>query len=165
MCSIRTERAGVVPPSSFPGQAGERAAAGRRVAGATVCLACAGVLAVAAWLTPDASGLGTHRQLGLPACGWVHGLGIPCPTCGMTTAFAAAADGDFLASLRAQPLGLVLALATGMTAVAAGYVAATGSALGGHLVRLLDRRVGWTFLLLALASWGYRIVVHKGLLP
>jgi hypothetical protein len=139
--------------------------AGRRVAGAAVCLACAGILGVAAWLTPDASGLGTHRQLGLPACGWVHGLGIPCPTCGMTTAFAAAADGHFLGSMRAQPLGFVLAIATGMTAVAAGYVAATGSALGGHLVRLLDRRIGWAFLVLALASWGYRIVVHKGLLP
>ena len=40
------------------------------------------VLSIAAWLAPDPSGLGTHQQLGLPACTSVAILGIRCPACG-----------------------------------------------------------------------------------
>lgn len=141
------------------------AIAGRRIAGATIFAACGAILAVAAWLTPNAAGLGTHRQLGLPACGWVQGLDMPCPTCGMTTAFAAAADGDFVSAFRAQPFGLLLAIATGMTAVIAGHVALTGSSLGGYMVGLLGRRSAWAILVIALGAWFFRIASHKGLLP
>ena len=40
---------------------------------------CGGVLGFAAYLTPSAEGLGTHTQLGMPSCGWIHTMGIPCP--------------------------------------------------------------------------------------
>lgn len=139
--------------------------AGRRLAATVVFAASAGLLGVAAWLSPDHSGLGTHTQLALPACGWVSGLGIPCPTCGMTTAFAAAADGDLLGSMKAQPLGFLLALSTAMAAVVSAYVMATGSALGGHLVRMLGPRSGWTLLVLALVAWAYKIAAFRGLTP
>ncbi|NBO19844.1 MAG: DUF2752 domain-containing protein, partial [Proteobacteria bacterium] len=39
------------------------------------------------WLTPDARGLGTHEQLGLPPCGFYLWYGLPCPSCGMTTSW------------------------------------------------------------------------------
>jgi hypothetical protein len=41
------------------------------------------LLATARWLTPDARGLGTHEQLGLPPCGFYLWYGLPCPSCGM----------------------------------------------------------------------------------
>jgi hypothetical protein len=127
--------------------------------------ACLALLGVAAWLEPDTSGLGTHRQLFLAPCGWVTGFGVPCPTCGMTTAFACAADGRFLASLRAQPLGALLAVATSVAGLVALYVAWTGSALGGHMVRLLTPRVGWALLAAAGLAWAYKIAVFRGFLP
>src|SRR5690606_33691507 len=70
-----------------------RANAGARIVACGVGAGCLGVLGLAPWLTPAAAGHGTHGQLGLPPCGWVLAMGRPCPSCGMTTAFAHAADG------------------------------------------------------------------------
>jgi hypothetical protein len=53
--------------------------------------------------------------------------GYPCPSCGMTTAFAHAVRGQLVRAFLAQPAGLALALATGVGAVLAGYVLITGS--------------------------------------
>lgn len=158
-------RAGTMPPPRPAIRAGatDRALRNRRrVAAGIVFLATASVLGVAAWLTPDPSGVGTHLQLRMVPCGWTTGLGIPCPTCGMTTAFAAAAEGSLLASLKAQPLGFLLAVATSVAAVVSAFVVVTGSAVGGHLVHLLGRRTGWIVLFLALASWIYKIAAFKG---
>ena len=47
-----------------------------------------GLLAVAAWLEPSPTGIGTHQQLGLPPCTFWMLFGRPCPTCGMTTSWA-----------------------------------------------------------------------------
>lgn len=79
----------------------------------------------------------------------------------MTTAFAAAADGDFLSSFRAQPMGLLLALATAAVALVGTYVAATGSALGGHLLRLVTPRFGWFVAGMLIAAWLYKIVTFR----
>jgi hypothetical protein len=54
--------------------------------------------------------MGTHRQLGLPACNFVKLTGLPCPSCGMTTSFALLMHGDPIASLRANSVGTLLAL-------------------------------------------------------
>lgn len=130
----------------------------RRRAATVVFVGCAVLLAVATYLNPASAGHGTHEQLGLPPCGWVTGFGIPCPTCGMTTAFASAADGDLLTSLRTQPMGCLLALATAAATIVSAYVMATGSAVGGHLLRLVTPRVGWGIAALVLAAWIYKIV-------
>jgi hypothetical protein len=116
------------------------------------------LLGVAAYLTPAVDGHGTHQQLGLPACGWVVGFGIPCPTCGMTTAYACAADGDLISSFLCQPMGCLLALATAATALVSLYVAVTGSAIGGHLLRQVTPKVGWWIAGLVVAAWVYKLV-------
>jgi hypothetical protein len=63
------------------------------------------------WIHPDPRGFGTHEQLGLPACKMMDWTGIPCPGCGVTTSVALFAHGQFLESLRNQPLGYLVALA------------------------------------------------------
>ena len=70
------------------------------------CAAC--VLVLSRWLRPDPSGMGTHRQLGLPACALLTLTGLPCPACGLTTAFAHMARWHLSAALRANPLGVPL---------------------------------------------------------
>ena len=77
-------------------------------------LALIGPLVLAALLTPSPSGIGTHRQLGLPRCSFEQAFHIPCPGCGSTTAFAYFADGQigkaFGANLGAAVLAVVLAI-------------------------------------------------------
>jgi hypothetical protein len=52
----------------------------------------------------------THTKLGLPACSFKTMVGVPCPSCGMTTSFALLVRGDVGNSLRANAAGTVLAL-------------------------------------------------------
>lgn len=66
---------------------------------------CLSILWVAATLTPSPDGIGTHRQLGYPPCLGPILTGYPCPTCGMTTAFAYASQGMLLRAFHAQPAG------------------------------------------------------------
>jgi hypothetical protein len=73
-----------------------------------VAAACASALYLASKLEPAATGIGTHEQLGLPPCFFHRLTGVPCPSCGVTTAFAWAMRGDFAAAFLAQPFGLVL---------------------------------------------------------
>ncbi len=70
------------------------------------------VLVLARTLSPEASGLGTHQQLGLPPCGFILAFGMPCPSCGMTTSWAWVTRGDFVRSAQCNVGGLLLALGT-----------------------------------------------------
>jgi hypothetical protein len=65
---------------------------------------------VAAQLIPSPRGYGTHQQLGYPACLMPILTGYPCPTCGMTTAFAYTVRGQLFSAFHAQPVGLALAI-------------------------------------------------------
>ena len=125
------------------------------VGGAAVGLSA--LLAVAAWLQPDPRGLGTHQQFGLPPCTLRALFDLPCPTCGMTTAWAHLVRGELGAALRVNAAGALLA----MLAVAA-VPWLTGSAATG---RWLGRppsgnAVAWTaagICLIALIQWGLRL--------
>lgn len=138
---------------------------GSRIAGGLTAAACLAVLCVAAWLTPAAEGHGTHTQLvlrsgvGLQRCTWVALTGRPCPTCGMTTAFAHAAEGDFFASFAAQPMGAVLALATSLAFWAGLHTGVYGSSAGAMLCAGMGRRTLWGSLGLLALAWAYKIAV------
>ena len=75
------------------------------------CLGLAVVFILAAWLDPDPAGLGTHTQLHLPPCGFYEVFHKPCPSCGMTTAFAMMIHGHPVRAVRAQPAGAAVFVA------------------------------------------------------
>jgi Protein of unknown function (DUF2752) len=70
--------------------------------------ASATVLGISRALTPDPSGFGTHVQLGLPHCFFLRATGLPCPACGLTTAFAHMARGQVAQAASANALGVLL---------------------------------------------------------
>ncbi|MEM1213991.1 MAG: DUF2752 domain-containing protein [Planctomycetota bacterium] len=120
-------------------------------------LPAAALLTTAALLSPNPDGHGTHTSLGLAPCGLLQATGIPCPTCGMTTAFALAADANLLRSLLTQPLGFLLALSTACTVLISGYALITGMRLQPLLDALLRPRTFWTFAALVVLAWAYTI--------
>jgi len=66
------------------------------------------LLTVAVWLKPNPAGLGTHTQLGLPGCTMFTLLGVRCPGCGMTTAWAHTMNGDLASAIQANVGGVLL---------------------------------------------------------
>lgn len=135
----------------------------RRVAAAFILVATAALLGVAWWLEPSKQGFGTHQALGLPACSWPGRFGVPCPSCGMTTAFALAAKGRLLASFAAQPMGCLLALGAGAALVASAWTLLTGRTVWPVLERFWSGRTAWLLGLAALLAWGYKIAAMRGL--
>lgn len=138
----------------------QRATAFDRLLAGGIAFAALAVLLVAAWLQPSPNGVDTHVQLGLKRCGWLAQSGIPCMTCGMTTAFALVAEGRVLAAAWVQPLGAALAWLAVFTVWIGGYVAVSGRPVW----RLLpDWSAGYTALLAVAAgvlAWGWKIAIH-----
>jgi hypothetical protein len=128
------------------------------VLAAVVAVIALTLLILSARLHPSPDGHGTHSQLGLPPCGWVIMFNKPCPTCGMTTSFAHLAHGQVLESLRAQPAGTVLAVATAAAFWIALHAALTASRAPIMFIRLLKPRFLWILAGFWLASWVYKIV-------
>lgn len=128
------------------------------VAGSSVAL-----LLIARLLRPSVDGVGTHRQLGLPPCAFLHFTSVPCPSCGLTTSVAHAARLHFYESVITQPFGLVVFIS-----------AVLGIPLS---IYFIYRRVPWSnlnrlrgrnlviYLMIALfiLSWLYKIAAMKGL--
>ncbi len=139
-----------------------RLSTARRIRVAALAVAAIALLAVAAWLQPAAAGVGTHTQLGIPACTWPTTLGMPCPSCGMTTAFAYAADGRLIDSFRTQPFGCVLAVATAALAIVAAFAAITASPIVEVMIRSLHSAGWWILGGALLLSWGYKILDYRG---
>ncbi len=184
---LRMEPPNASPPlariigSAPPPPTGGRAAQGRwiwrispaplspsaRLAWGTVAVVCAALLAVAARLEPDPRGLGTHERFGLPPCSFILTSGLPCPTCGMTTAFAELMHGRPWQAFQAQPAGAILCV----TAVALFSVAGAAATTGRLLVLNWDRfgpvRVSLGAGLLILGGWAWKLVhgLLDGTLP
>jgi hypothetical protein len=120
-----------------------------------VCVPCWAVLAAAAAIHPDAQGYDTHRQLGLPACSFLQNTGMPCPTCGLTTAFAHMARGQVPSALRAQVFGTALFVLMAMGALAGAAQAITGRTI----LVCPNRPVTWAYCLLwgALIGWALKL--------
>ncbi|WP_442484702.1 DUF2752 domain-containing protein [Aeoliella sp. SH292] len=68
------------------------------------------LLITAARLEPDASGYGTHKQLGLSDCFVLRQWGERCPSCGMTTAWSRLLRGDLRGAVAANAGGVLLAV-------------------------------------------------------
>ncbi|MBX3356094.1 MAG: DUF2752 domain-containing protein [Phycisphaeraceae bacterium] len=137
---------------------------GERLASAVVAVVALAVLLIAARLEPSPFGIGTHQQLGLPACSWPLAFGLPCPSCGMTTAFAHAADGHFIAAIKAQPFGALLALATAMAVVVGAFAAITGTRVLTLFSPLLSKAGAIAAVVALLAAWGYKIIEYRAAL-
>jgi len=148
--------------STPPTAAGQLASADssprmNRIKSGMIFVGCTSVLLVAAFLSPDSRGYGTHEKLGLPPCGFKSTTGFPCATCGMTTSFSHAAHGDLIASFQNQPMGAVLAVMTAIFAVLGLYGLATGASLRSLWFRVFNSRNVIVFGVLLLIAWGYKI--------
>ena len=121
-------------------------------------------MGVAYGLEPNPAGLGTHRQLGMPPCGFITFMGIPCVTCGMTTAFSYAAHGRILTAFITQPAGALLAILTAAMGIVSAYAMVRGIALGGVLGGLWTPKIVWLGGLVVLGAWVYKILVVRGVL-
>jgi Protein of unknown function (DUF2752) len=118
-------------------------------------------LGIARALTPAPAGFGTHQQLGLPACTFLHWTGYPCPSCGLTTCFAHAAHGDLLAAFIAQPFGVLLFLMTALAVPAALYCIRQRIAWSTVIYARKTNLVMRVMLVLYVLSWGYKIYAMK----
>jgi hypothetical protein len=132
-----------------------------RVRAAVVLGVCLTLILVGLWLSPDPSGLGTHCQLGLPPCGLVAMMGIPCPTCGMTTAFSQTVHGHVIAALVTQPFGALLALAVTAAAGLSVVVLVTARSWRVNWYRVSPGLVATGVVVLFLASWVYKVIVVR----
>jgi hypothetical protein len=127
-----------------------------------VLLLSGGLLSVAAYLTPNADGHGTHKDLGLPSCGFLATTSLPCVSCGYTTSFSMAADGDIWGSMLNQPAGAILALLTATAAMISAYALVVGLSLV-PLAR-------WAFqpcfviglVVFMIVAWMYKIMIMNG---
>lgn len=160
MSSVPGVNAPPVAGRCVPAPAG-KAVVVRRLVALVILASTTVMLGLAAWLDPDPAGHGTHEQLNMPACSWTVNFDMPCPTCGMTTAFAHATEGDLLQSALTQPLGFLLAIATAMASLVSLYVLMTGSAVGSVFARLWTRWTIWALVALLIGSWGYKILDFK----
>ena len=131
-----------------------------RLLGLVLSLGCLSLLVVAAGLSPDAGGFGTHRQLGLQECGFLARTGLPCPACGMTTSFAWFARGNVPASFYVQPMGCVLAIISAMCVWAGGYAAVTGKPIHRAMGVIPEKIYLVPLLALVIAAWAWKIYIH-----
>jgi len=139
-----------------------------RVAWGGVAVACLAVLSVAVYLKPDPRGYGTHQGLGraFPPCSFMLRTGLPCPTCGMTTAYSNVVRGRLWTAFLAQPAGMVFALATIATFLFSLYVVVSGKTIWINWDRIATR-VMLTLGLLIAGGWGFKIAygLLRGTLP
>ncbi len=146
--------------------AARRPVRARGIAALVLCGSVA-LLSLAAWLKPAPEGVGTHQQLGFPPCSLVILVGYPCPTCGMTTAFAHTVRGNIPAAFSAQPAGLAVALATILAASVSLGVLVSGKVWAVNWYRVTPVRLTLTIILVILGGWLYKLAAGliTGTLP
>lgn len=123
-----------------------------------VAAAGLGVLGLARWLPADPRGFGTHEALGMTPCVALAILGIPCPFCGMTTAFVHVAHGRFQEAVVAQPAGFMLffgLVVVVLVCLFRGFRPFSPSPL--QALSGVSGRVWGGFLGVLLVSWAYKI--------
>jgi hypothetical protein len=124
----------------------------------------AAVVALSALLSvvpPDPRGLGTHERLpfGMARCSWPVTVGLPCPTCGVTTAACHLVHGQVLRAFAVQPFGATLMAAALAAAAATLWHLARNRSLFWRISLWPWGRVLVAGVLLGLLSWGYKVLV------
>lgn len=128
-----------------------------RLYAAVVLAGAVGVLLAAAWIHPAGKHMGTHQQLGLPACGFEISTGIPCPTCGMTTAFAHTVHGHWIEAVRSQLAGFAFALLTIAVAIGAALGVIIGRVPLPNWYRINPTTVVWWCSALFVLAWAIKV--------
>lgn len=123
----------------------------------TVFVGSAAVALVAASLTPDPAGHGTHMQLGMPPCGFLASTGLPCPGCGLTTCFAHMVRLEISPALRANVFGVPLfgTMIASMPLAAWGF--ARNAPVVDSLLAVHAEKVLLSLSLFAVVVWAIRI--------
>jgi hypothetical protein len=129
-----------------------------RAVWATLFASALGTLVAARTVKPALAGLGTHEQLGLPPCGLYALLSLPCPACGLTTAFAHLARLDLQASLQVHPLGLPLFLATVLCLPLSAWAWFKRMAVSSAIDALEAERWALWLVLALLGTWCARLL-------
>jgi hypothetical protein len=123
------------------------------------------VLIVARWLRPSAHGVGSHEQLGLPPCAFLHFTGTPCPSCGLTTSFAHAARLHFYEAFITQPFGLILFCMAALSVPLSFYLIYSRVSWARLFYSTSFNRVMYIMIVLYLLGWLYKIAAMKWLFP
>ena len=116
------------------------------------------LLGVARALEPNPLGHGTHQQLGLPPCTFMMLFNRPCPSCGMTTAWAWLMRGQVAAATRANAAGTLLGV---MAVIGVPWLlvsAARGRWLPGSPNAVVWAAIAATVTLVAIIQWGWRLL-------
>lgn len=132
-----------------------------RISLAVLTAGLVAVLSIAAWLAPDPSGLGTHQQLGLPACTSVAILGIRCPACGMTTSWALMIEGRVPEAIRANLGGSMLFLVAALSVPWLAWVIWTASPRLRDQWGLFALSGSCVSMAIAMGLWAWNLVTTK----
>ena len=122
-------------------------------------LAVAALCVVLVRLDPDPRGHGTHEQLGLAPCSWPSERGMPCPTCGVTTAAVLLLRLRPADAFLTQPFGALVAVAMLAFLLLALRHAWRGESLYARVARW---PLGWLLLgavAALLLAWWYRVAI------
>ena len=140
-----------------------RASLGERLSAGLAAAVALSPLVIASRLVPDPSGMGTHRQLGLPGCGWLVAFGKPCVTCGMTTAFSRMVHGEPWEAFVGQPAGALLALACAAVVWIGLHTCVFGSRAAPMMARAAVR-TSWLVIGggVLVGAWAYTIATWHG---
>jgi hypothetical protein len=125
---------------------------GVAVAVVAAALACTALLLS---VEPDPKGYDTHVQLGMSPCGWPRSYGIPCPTCGATTAACLLVHGRPLQAIATQPFGAAMAAAGLVAAATSAWCLLRGRSLLDVYAQLPRARLLLVGIALLLGSWLY----------
>jgi hypothetical protein len=143
----------------YPKVRAENRALSVRLAHAFIAVGLAAALLLSLWLKPDPRGLGTHEQLLLLPCNFYRLTELPCPFCGMTTAFTHMARAELREALIAQPLGALAFVVCVLLLPVAIWAAVRGENAVAAAMRLPWGRLSWAMLALAGAAWLFKIAV------
>jgi hypothetical protein len=121
------------------------------------------VFITAIWLTPYDGDkpleMGTHQQLGLPECNFKAMVGVPCPSCGMTTSFSLLLHADVWNSLKANFAGTALAT-FGLLFVPWAFASAFfGRFMFIRRLEMFVFRLALVFLVLLFGRWSIVLVM------